>query len=401
MKTDELEDKETIPFFIIVITVMVFMYAMTLYLTPWLRKPPALIYFTAGMALHTILHWMYRKFSRERRQAVVYFCFQSLLAGVLIIYAGEISLVFGLYMALLGEEVGLFRSIRSIIISVTVNVLLIVLTLLFIQRSSGFNGFFYIGLIPMILFVIIYVNLYSRQLEARIKAQNLLSELEQTNIKLSLSNARVEELTRDKERQRIARELHDTLAQGLSGIILQLEAVNAYMDEQKTERAREIINKSMMKARETLADARRVIDDLREPRSGEIVFEEFLHSEAEAAGARGGFCVDTDIDSAVLIPPDVKMHLQKIAAEGLGNCAEHSGAANVKLSLSLSGGRLALVISDDGIGFNPTAVEAGHYGLVGIKERCALLGGRLSIDSSPGHGTRLTVVIPGELNGRQ
>jgi len=398
MKTDELEEKETIPFFIIVIVVMIFLYAMTLYTNPWLRHPPALIVFSAGMSLHTCLHWMFRIFSRQPKRAVVYFCFQSLLASMLILYTGEMTLVFGLYLALLGEEAGLFRGIKSVVIIVLVNVFLIITTLLVRQSTDGFNVFFLVGFIPMILFVIIYVTLYSRQLEARLKAQELLAELEQANMKLSMSNARVEELTREKERQRIARELHDTLAQGLSGIILQLEAVTAYLEADNPGRAGEIIDMSMMKARQTLSEAREVIDDLRNQQPENWSLRNFIYAEAAAFRLKSGMSFSIDIDADYCDRPEHGQHLIKIIAEGLGNCAEHSKADNVSLRLSGSGEEFVLKISDDGKGFDPESVEGGHYGLLGMRERAQILGGELIVESIPGRGTELIVAVPGDNN---
>jgi NarL family two-component system sensor histidine kinase YdfH len=397
MKTDKIVEKESIPFFIIVMAVMIFLYIMSLYLNPLLRMVPAVIIFSAGMGFHTVLHWMFRKFSRNLKHAVIYFCFQSLLAFMLIYYSGEISLIFGLYMALLGEEAGLFRGIKPIVIIVTINVLLIALSIYFRLSSTGFDVFFFVGIIPMILFVIIYVNLYSRQLEARLEAQQLLGELEQANVKLSMSNAKVEELTREKERQRIARELHDTLAQGLSGIILQLEAVTAFMEGGQQEKSREIIGESMKMARETLSEAREVIDDLRK-KSSPVSIRKFIKAEVKAAKQRCGISFDVNLDSDGPESSSVGAHLMKIITEGLRNCVEHSGAENVNLELRETGADYILKISDDGRGFEPDFVGTGHYGLVGMRERVQIFDGKLSVESSPGNGTVLTVVIPGGRN---
>ncbi len=367
---------------------------MTLYLNPRLRSLPAVLVFSGGMGIHTVLHWMFRFFSRDLRQAVIYFCFQSLLAAVLVLYSGEIGLVFGLYLALLGEEAGLFRSIKAVIVIVTVNVLLIVGTNFFRQNSTGIDLYFLAGLIPMILFVMIYVNLYSRQLEAKLEAQKLLKELEQTNVKLSMSNKRVEELTREKERQRIARELHDTLAQGLSGIILQLEAVTAYMEAGKQDKAANIIDKSMMKARETLAEARDVLDDLRSERPGGHSVRDFIYSEIEAFRHGSSINFTVDIGEVSLPGAAGQTQLEKIITEALGNCGEHSAADNVSLRLSDDDGGLLLEIVDDGRGFDSDKIEAGRYGLLGMKERAQILGGRLLIESFPGRGTRIELRIP-------
>ena len=116
----------------------------------------------------------------------------------------------------------------------------------------------------MIIFVVIYVTLYVRQMEAREKAQALAVELETANRQLTDYAARVEDLTIANERQRMARELHDTLSQGLAGLILQLEAAQAHLGQDHPAKAREIITDAMGQARRTLSEARRAIDDLRQ-----------------------------------------------------------------------------------------------------------------------------------------
>ncbi len=117
----------------------------------------------------------------------------------------------------------------------------------------------------MVVFVVIYVTLYMRQNEAREQAQSIAAELETANRQLSDYAAQVEDLTIANERQRMARELHDTLSQGLAGLILQLEAADAHLTNNRNDKAQSIINNAMKQARVTLADARRAIDDLRQP----------------------------------------------------------------------------------------------------------------------------------------
>ena len=368
MKSEELEDKEAIPFFIIVVVVMLFLYLFTLYVNTELRAAPGLLFFSAGMALHTGLHWLFRRFSRKVKTAVIYFSIQSLLAALLILYTGERILIPGLYLALLGEETGLFRGLKNVLIIVTVNVALMILSIV-ATGLAGVDWFLLAGAVPMLLFVIIYVNLYSRQIEARVEAQKLLEELELTNRKLSESNERVEELTREKERQRIARELHDTLAQGLSGLILQLEAATANLENGRTEKTTEIIRTSMEKARETLADARGVIDDLRAQPTGVTGLAGSIRAEIDALQQRSDISFTSSIGNLPFIQTETALHLMKIVTEALGNCVEHSGAANVSLLLRLNDDHLYLEITDDGCGFEPDKVGSGHYGLIGIRER--------------------------------
>ena len=395
MNAEKMEDRESLPFFIIVIAVMTFLYFLTLFSNERLRTLPGVIIFTGVMAVHAVLHWMFRTFSKNRRATIIYFFVQSLIAAALILYSREQVLIPSLYLPLLGEEAGYFRGFRNIIIIIAVNVAMMILTA-FILVGGLFDLVFLVAVVPMLFFVIIYVNLYNRQLEARMEALKLLEELEITNRKLSASNVRVEALTREKERQRIARELHDTLAQGLSGLILQLEAAKAYLDDDQPRKTGEIIDMSMQKARETLAGSREVIDDLRQESPSDIQLADFVDAEIRAMKHRSGISFTAEVGRLNGISEEAREHLKKIITEAMENCAEHSGADCVSLNLYQSEGAVRLEVADDGRGFDSENVGSGHYGLIGIRERAEILGGELSIESSAEEGTLLSVCIPGE-----
>lgn len=132
--------------------------------------------------------------------------------------------------------------------------------------------------IPIVVFVILFISLYMRQNEAREQAQSLATELESANRQLTEYASQVEELTLAAERQRLARELHDTLSQGLTGLVLQLEAVKAHLESGRGERAVAIIEQSLARARSTLADSRSAIDDLRAVPAG---LPEAMRAKAE------------------------------------------------------------------------------------------------------------------------
>ena len=104
---------------------------------------------------------------------------------------------------------------------------------------------------------------FNRESSAREEAEALAAQLEAANAELAASSAQLKELTLVAERQRMARELHDTLAQGVAGLVLQLEAVKAHLGSERPERAAQIVDQSLTRARSTLADSRSAIDDLR------------------------------------------------------------------------------------------------------------------------------------------
>lgn len=258
--------------------------------------------------------------------------------------------------------------------------------------GSGAAILWLLSMVPVVLFVTIYVSLYLRQAEARERAQVLLKDLEIANHQLTEYAARVEDLTITSERQRMARELHDTLSQGLAGLILQLEAVDAYLAGNHPDRARAIVRETMNRARSTLADARQVIDNLRQPDERDLV--EAIRNEIDHFTSSTGISCEPKIDVPVSIPEAVSETSIRVISEGLTNIARHARAKNVTLKLKGDEKELEIEICDDGLGFNPLMVEAGHYGLLGMRERVRLSGGNLEIFSEVGKGTQLMVRFP-------
>jgi NarL family two-component system sensor histidine kinase YdfH len=211
-------------------------------------------------------------------------------------------------------------------------------------------------------------------------------------------SARVEDLTIAAERQRMARELHDTLSQGLAGLILQLEAADAHLAANCPERARGILEQSMEKARGTLKEARQAIDDLRQPAGHNLA--EAAGQEAERFTRATGIACEPCIELKTAIPEAVSETAIRAISEGFTNIARHAHARQVVLRLSEIGQELEIEIRDDGLGFDPQAVQPGHYGLLGMRERIRLAGGRLDIQSVAGKGTCLLIHFPLEYAAR-
>jgi NarL family two-component system sensor histidine kinase YdfH len=241
----------------------------------------------------------------------------------------------------------------------------------------------------MTLFVVVYVVLYGRQAQARAHAQQLLAELESAHLQLAEYAARVEELTLTSERQRMARELHDTLAQGLAGLILQLEAANAHLANGHTERAQSITQQAVSRARATLADARRAIDDLRAGQTAPRALDQALRDQAAHFSDATGIPCALDMSLPPDLPDVASEYAVRAVTEGLTNIARHSQARHARVRVAADEKDLIVEVSDDGRGFDPAAIPTGHYGLLGLRERARLAGGNLEINSTRGSGTTL------------
>jgi two-component system, NarL family, sensor histidine kinase YdfH len=373
------------------IFLMVTMFVWSFSTTPRLLQPVYLLPFTGLFVLHLLLHTRIEWLEKNPRWLAGYTILQGLLAFAITWLSGNVGMVFCLFMALMGELLAMFKiTVRGIL--VTGYLLALAFTNFALILGYKQAGWFLLGTIPMIIFVGIYVILYTRQAEANVRARELLAELETANRQLTDYAARVEDLTIVAERQRMARELHDTLSQGLAGLILQLEAADAHLAADRPERARTILEQSMQKARGTLREARQVIDDLRQPAGHDLA--EAIKQEAQRFTQATGIACEPLIDLQAALPDGMCETAVRAISEGLTNIARHARAKHVSLRLSQVGKELEIEMCDDGAGFDPQAVQPGHYGLLGMRERVRLAGGRLNIQSEPGKGTCLLIHFP-------
>lgn len=199
------------------------------------------------------------------------------------------------------------------------------------------------------------------------------------------------------ERSRIAREIHDTLAQGYVGISVQLEVLAELLRIRKIEDAVKQLNLTREYVREGLADARQSIWSLRAPDGGETTLPLKLRRMAEAAG--DGVGAEFKLFGAYrALPGKMEGELLRVAQEALHNVKKHAEARNVSIQLEYGSDSIVLEVRDDGRG---GAVDraAGHFGLMGMRERAAAMGGSLEITSEPGAGTtvRLQAHAPMDL----
>lgn len=206
-----------------------------------------------------------------------------------------------------------------------------------------------------------------------------------------------------EERNRLAREIHDTLAQNLAGITLYLETAEQAMPGDGG-RASEGVRRALELARAAMQEARRSVADLRAAPLRDRALPEALGDLAAQAAQEVGATLDyTPPADLPRLPARVEAGLYRIAQEALTNITRHAQAHSIALTLRQEGETLLLTVCDDGVGFDPeqlsrptgaAAGEMGHYGLVGMGERARLLGATLSLESAPGEGTRVEVRAP-------
>lgn len=382
------------PFFLFMTLILAGMYVYILFSTPELRRPLIFIVYTLLMITHIALHWLAPLLEARIKLVPFYIAIQGVLAFTITYLSDNQGMVFALYLALIGEAFGILRmsawgypAIGYYLLLSLVNYGMIV--------GWEYMVWWAVGTLPIVIFIAIYVTLYSRQSEARARAQALLEDLQVANRQLADYAAQVEDLTIANERQRMARELHDTLSQGLAGLILQLEAADAHLSQNHRERAQEIVQQAMERARATLSEARQAIGDLRQGNYAHGKLLDAIRNEADHFTQATGVPCEVELnlpetaDEAIFKEP-----VLRVVSEALTNIARHAHASHARVRLSALNDGLLVEISDDGQGFDPTAIQPGHYGLLGMRERIRMAGGTLQINSNSQTGTQITVSLP-------
>jgi signal transduction histidine kinase/ligand-binding sensor domain-containing protein len=196
------------------------------------------------------------------------------------------------------------------------------------------------------------------------------------------------------ERNRIAREIHDTLAQGYVGISVQLEVLAELLRLSKVEAAAKHLDLTRGYVREGLADARQSIWALRSQDAGETTLPVKLRRMVETEGNHGLESTCSIFGAYRPLPPGTEQEILRVAQEAIQNVKKHAGARKLSVQLDYRPNEIALEVRDDGQGFEPEKMPApGHYGLTGMRERAAVIGGTLELTSEPGAGTTVRLRV--------
>jgi signal transduction histidine kinase len=217
---------------------------------------------------------------------------------------------------------------------------------------------------------------------------------------LALSTARLSDEGREmavlEERARLAREIHDTLAQQLTGIVIQLEAAQALVNRDP-DRSLPALASAQELARSALAEARRSVWDLRPAPLSSTGLVAAAENEVERFRHRTGIAARLRAEHMVPPPalrPQSEVTLLRITQQALANIAAHSGASRVTVRLRNLGDHVELTVRDNGHGFDTSALPLGSFGIVGMAERVRIAGGTFQVESVPSRGTTITVDLP-------
>ena len=242
-----------------------------------------------------------------------------------------------------------------------------------------------------LIFIVVFTQVAVGEEKARKEVERLVSELQETNRRLSEFSIKAEELAIMKERNRLAREIHDGLGHYLTTINIQIQAALATL-EKKPERSRELLAKAGSLSQEALSDVRNSVATLRAPMDEslplEIIIRDVLKS-CECTGVETNFKI---LGSERSISEGLRIALFRTIQEGVNNVQKHAQASNIWVTLDFrQNSQTMLTIRDDGKGSNHLE---GGFGLLGLQERARLLNGSLEIQTAPGEGFAINLVVP-------
>ena len=208
-----------------------------------------------------------------------------------------------------------------------------------------------------------------------------------------------QEMVAANERRKIAQEIHDGIAQELTGVVLTLEACQRAIERDPSTLAASLA-KASREARATLAEVRQYMSALRAKEGGEINLPSTVARLVDDVRRQTGLRVEMEeLGAERELEPPLERAVMRIVGESLRNVAQHAHANTAKLRLSYGATDISIVVEDDGVGFDPdstiaTAADSGHFGLAGMRERAESIGGTLTVLSQPGRGSVITATLP-------
>lgn len=337
----------------------------------------------------------YIEYAHSRLYTAAYFAVTIALAFVIMVVSESESFVVIINLPLVAHAVtrlkfwGVAAVCAAVLVSFGVALGLYVEPLIAVQASiASASG---------VAFVAIFTRVAINEQHARKEVERLANELTSANQKLREYAAQVEELATTRERNRIAREIHDGLGHYLTVINMQIQAARAVQESDPT-RASEAMGKAGAMAQEALADVRRSVAALRSSPTDNKPLTESIQSLADESRASG---IQTDFavhGTPRPLSPQADLTLYRAAQEALTNTRKHAHASAVNIALDYEPDCVKLSVKDNGVGNGESnggsGTPEGGFGLLGVRERTQLLNGEVKLSTAPGQGFLLEISLP-------
>lgn len=319
----------------------------------------------------------------------VYFGSQIIISCTIVYLTDGIDLAALLFLPIIVHSSVLLESNGPLIF----NLLVVIGYALSLNFSSGIQAVF--SHLPILIgsqfFIVSFTQMVINEERSRIEIEGLVKDLEATNEQLKLYANQVEELTLTRERNRIAREIHDGLGHYLTTISMQIKAAQATM-KKDPESAAELLSTAETLSDDALKDVRQSISALRDTKKSDIPFTQRL-TRLLKPFENTGYITEVNITGHERqLTPEVEVLFFRALQEGLSNIGKHSNASKISVIIHFDeNGDTSLTLTDDGIGAN--ALNGG-YGIIGLRERAEQLSGVLTIETNKNKGFTLKVMVP-------
>jgi signal transduction histidine kinase len=265
----------------------------------------------------------------------------------------------------------------------------LVLLALLVSNDMDFLAHTFLGAIAAVTMIGLIGWVVLKLVESLRAERDALIE---ANRQLGQRAATIEQLTESRERNRLARELHDTLAHSLTGVSVQLQALGTLMQHDQPEAAQAQLLETQATVRSGIKESRRSIEALRASPLEDVGLSEALRQLCRKNAERTGIVFECEIDEVKALDPLTEQAIYRVAESALTNVVQHAAASEVCVRL-MAGPSLCLEIQDNGVGFDLGTVPDDRYGLTGMAERAELVGATLTFESEPGRGTKVRMEI--------
>lgn len=347
----------------------------------------SIVSFSLLITLHAVMYLYREQLFKEKIGFYLFLQGVIIFSLSIVIKENYQAAYLGLIPMIIAQSIQLCRNVQKTLFSVLYFYLIYCIPII---STDGYTELLHsLSLLVLISFSIaVYGYLYSNQVRAFEKTQRLLVEIE-------TANEKIEELARESERQKLARDIHDTLLQGMAGVLLKMEALDIHLENGNVEKSQQIAQKIANQTRDSLKESREIINGLR--LHDEIKRDLGLAIDKEIEIFRQQTAIDINVNKtgyhygAVVTEKNIAYIIREI----LMNINKHAKATKVNIIAVLEVDRIIIRVEDNGVGFDYKHFHRiyGHYGIIGMQERAKVINGQLNIESEKQYGTCITLTV--------
>lgn len=347
----------------------------------------SIVSFSLLITLHAVMYLYREQLFKEKIGFYLFLQGIIIFSLSIVIKENYQAAYLGLIPMIIAQSIQLCRNVQKTLFSIVYFYLIYCIPII---ATDGHTELLHsISLLVLISFsIVVYGYLYSNQVRAFEKTQRLLVEIE-------TASEKIEELARESERQKLARDIHDTLLQGMAGVLLKMDALDIHLENGNVEKSQQIARKIANQTRDSLKESREIITGLR--LQDEIKRDLGLAIDKEIELFRQQTAIDINVNKighhygGVVTGKNIAYIIREI----LMNINKHAKATKVNIIAVLEADRIIIRVEDDGVGFDYKHFHRiyGHYGIIGMQERAKVMNGQLEIESEKQYGTCIILTV--------